>query len=248
MYKSTQGDKMKTANQVITDHKMQQLLKFALILTVFGLLTACGSSKSNSSPTVSSSNRFDINSQKSLANCNKSVDTNFSFNTSIVTDQNGQPSTEFIKFKFNFINANITKAGNVLKFFKWRVANGQSVLSETPLQVSAYDPASGQTVTQAYNSLPADQINGAHNFYINLADPNGLFQVLKVVAYDSEGKIIGNINSLIPSFNASPADYAFNSDGTARAGLLQEMHGLYGAVTTGWTPEQYTNNFAQYCF
>ena len=117
------------------NYTSQQTLKLALILTVFGLLTACGTSKSNS-PTDQSSNRLDMNSQKALALCNKGSDTNFSFQTSIVSDQSGQISKEWIKFKFNFLNAEITKPGNVIKFFKWRVTNGQAILSETALEVS----------------------------------------------------------------------------------------------------------------
>ena len=231
-----------------TKHITQNTFKIALILTVLGLLTACGNSKSTAIATDQSSNRFDINSQKALANCNKATDANFSFNTAIVADDSGQPSTEWIKLKFNFLNAEITKPGNVIKFFKWRVTNGQAVLSDTPLAVSAYDPSTGQTVSSGHTALGAEHINGTHGFYVNLADPNGLFQVLKVVAYNSDGKIIGNLNSLIPAFNANPADYQFNSDGTTRAAILTDMHALQKSTVTGWTPAQFTAAFSQYCF
>ena len=226
----------------------QTTLKIALILTVVGLLTACGNSKSAAIATDQSSNRYDINSQKALANCNKATDANFSFNTAIVADDSGNASTEWIKLRFNFLNSEITKPGNVIKFFKWRVVNGQAVLSETPLAASAYDPSTGQTVSSGHTALGAEHVNGSHGFYINLADPNGLFQVLKVVAYNSEGKIIGNLNSLIPAFNANPADYQFNSDGTARAAILTDMHALKNAAVAGWTPAQFTGAFSQYCF
>ncbi len=221
----------------------QNTLKVALILTVIGLLTACGTSKSDT-PTLQSSNRFEVNSQKALAMCNKASDTNFSFNTSIVSDESGQISTQWIKFKFKFLNAEITKPGNVIKFFKWRVSNGQAVLSESALEVSAYDPATGQTTSAATNSVSANQLNNSQGFYINLADPESLFQVLKVVAYNSEGKVIGNLNSLIPAFYANPVDYQFNSDGSARAQILQDMHLLKGSTSTG-SAAQYFN---QYCF
>ncbi len=229
--------------------KPKNTLKVVLILMVASLLTACGSSKSTAtSGTEQSSNRFDINSQKAMAHCNKSVDANFSFNTASVIDDQGRPSTEWIKLKFNFINAEITKPGNVIKFFKWRVANGQAVLDETPLMVSAYDPTTGQTVSSNHSGLAAEQVNGVHRFYVNLADANGLFQVLKVVAYNSEGKIVGNLNSLIPTFYASPMDYQFNSDGTARATILQDMHTLRSVAVAGWTPAQYTEAFNAFCF
>lgn len=222
---------------------LQNTLKVTLIITVIGLLTACGTSKSET-PTVQSSNRFDVNSQKALALCNKGSDANFSFNTSIVSAESGQISTQMIKFKFNFLNAEITKPGNVIKFFKWRISNGQAVLSETALEVSAYDSATGQTTGASTNSLIANQLGNTQNFYINLADPEALFQVLKVVAYNSEGKVIGNLNSLIPAFYASPADYQFNSDGSARAQILQDMHLLKSSTATG-SAAQFFN---QYCF
>ena len=226
---------------------MKNSIHIALLLTAAILMTACGNSKSKTSPSDQSSSGLNL-STKPLAQCNKTADSNLSFNTSIVSDQNGKISTEWIKFKFNFINSEITKSGNVLKFFKWRISNGQTILSEIPLQISAYDFTSGQTVSEPYSALPADQVNGAQGFYINLEDPNSLFQVIKVVAYNSEGKVIANVNSLIPSFYANPADYQLNADGTARAALLQNLHPLKNVSVTGWTADQFTQSFSQYCF
>ena len=224
-------------------------LKLALIITVLGLLTACGNSKSNNAAaTDQSSNRLDLNSVKPMANCNKAKDTNFSLNTSIVTDQTGKVSNDWIKMKFNFISADITKAGNVLKFFKWRVIGNQAVLDSTALTLASYDLSSGQTVGNTVTSIPADQTSGQYGYYVQLNDPNSLAQVVKVVAYDSTGKVIGNINSLIPTFNASPEDYKLNSDGTPRADILQQMHLLYGTSTAGQSAAQIQQNFDQYCF
>ena len=224
-------------------------LKIALVITVLGLLTACGNSKSNNTPTADqSSNRLDLNSLKLMANCNKAKDTNFSLNTSIVTDQTGKVSNEFIKMKFNFISADITKSGNVIKFFKWRVVSGQAVLDPTALEVAAYDLSSGQTVGNTTTSLPADQMSSQAGYYVQLNDPNAFSQVVKVVAYDSTGKVIGNLNSLIPSFNASPEDYKTNSDGTPRADVLQQLHLLYGTSVAGMSASQIQKNFDQYCF
>lgn len=183
-----------------------------------------------------------------MANCNKSKDTNFSFNTSIVTDQSGKVSNDWIKMKFNFVSADITKAGNVLKFFKWRVVGNQAVLDSTALSLAAYDLSNGQTVGNTLTSIPADQMSGQYGYYVQLNDPNALAQVVKVVAYDSTGKVIGNLNSLIPAFNASPEDYKFNADGTPRADILQQLHLLYGTSVSGMSAAQIQQNFDQYCF
>ena len=224
-------------------------LKIALVLTVLGLLTACGNSKSNSTPADSlSSNRLDINSVKPMANCNKSADNNFSFNSAIVNDQTGQPSNDWIKIKFNFLSADMTKTGNIIKIFKWRVSATESILDPAALQFAAFDLSSGQTLGSLTNSLPAEQISGQTGYYVQLNDPNAMFQVLKIVSYDSEGKIVGSINSLIPAFSANPADYKLNSDGTNRADILMKMHQLNGAVVTGWSAAQFKQAFDQYCF
>lgn len=223
-------------------------LKIALVLTVLGMLSACGNSKSNTSAGDLGSNRIDSTSQKPLATCNKAKDAQFSINTAVATDQSGQISNEYIKFKFNFLSADVTKAGNVLKFFKWRVNGTQAVLEPTALQIAAYDLSSGQTVGSLTSSLAADQVNGQYGYYIQLNDPYALFQAVKLVAYNSAGQVIGNLNSLIPAFNASPEDYKLNADGTARADVLQQLHLLYGQSVAGQTPAQIKQNFDQFCF
>ena len=228
--------------------KQNRNMKIVLIFTVLGLLSACGNSKSNNSPADQSSNRIDINSQKALANCNKAKDINFSYNTSIVTDQAGQIKPEFIKLKFNFLSADITKTGVVLKFFKWRVTGSLAVLDPTPLSIAAYDFSTGQTVGNLTSSLAADQVTGQYGYYVQLNDPNALAQVIKVVAYSSDNMVIGNLNSLIPVFNANPDDYKLNSDGSARADILQQLHLLYGTSTSGMTTTQFQQSFDQYCF
>lgn len=234
---------MKTLN-----NQQQRILKVALVLTVLSLMSACGNSKSNNAPGTTSSTSLDMSSQKPLATCNKAKDAQFSINTAVATDQTGQTSNEYIKLKFNFLASNITAAGNVLKFYKWRVKGTEAVLEPTALQVASYDLASGQTVSALTSSLAADQVNGQYGYYIQLNDPNALFQVVKIVAYDSSGKVIGNLNSLIPAFNASPEDYKLNSDGTARADILQQLHLLYGQSVAGQTPAQIKQNFDQLCF
>jgi len=183
-----------------------------------------------------------------LAYCNKSSDTtNFSFNTSIVSDSSGGVSADYIKLKFNFISSNITKSGNTIRFYKWRIVGSQSVLDQTPLSVATYDFSSGQTNSALTTSLAADQVNGTYGYYIQLNDPSQVYQVIKVVAYDSSGTVIASLNSLIPAFYANPAEYAYNSDGTARAMILQQLQPLYG-TTTGYTAAQFQSYFNQYCF
>ncbi|MBC7467141.1 MAG: hypothetical protein H7256_14220 [Bdellovibrio sp.] len=217
--------------------------RLVITLGLLALLTACGNTKSQSSNAVTSSTSLATTS--TLAYCNKSADSNFSFNTSVVTDANGNVSTDYIKMKFNFLNANITKSGNVLKFYKWRVSGSQSVLDSTPLNVATYTFGSGQTNSSLASSIDASQFNGTSGLYIQLNDPSAVYQVVKVVAYDSSGTAIANLNSLIPTFAANPATYSYNSDGSARATILQQMHALYGQTTTDAAAKA---SFDAYCF
>jgi len=221
-------------------------LKLALIAFTTALMTACGTSKSN--PTTSTSTAYDFGSMKPLADCNKTKDTNFSINTSSVTDSSGQTSSEWIKLKFNFLSSNVTASGNVIKFFKWRVVGSQAQLDNVPLNFAKYDISSGQTVGATVSSMSVLELNTSNGLYIQMNDPNFQFQVLKVVVYNSAGTIVTQMNTLIPGFYANPNDYQYNSDGSARSVTLQQMHLLYGQNVSGWTQTQFTQYFAQYCF
>lgn len=220
-------------------------MKLVITLGLLALLSACGNTKSNSPSTTSA---LIVGVKTQLAECNKASDSNLSFNTAAAKDQSGQINPEYVKVKFNFINANITKSGNVLKFFKWRVTGGQSVLDQTPLNVATYDFSTGQTNSSAVTSIPADQFNGQYGVYVQLNDPSQVFQVLKVVAYDSTGAVIGNLNTLIPVYAANPTEYALNPDGTARSVGLQQLHSLYGTTKTFASALEYKQYFDQYCF
>lgn len=221
-------------------------LKLALIAFTTALMTACGTSKSN--PTVSTATAYDFGTTKLVADCNKTKDSNFSINTASVTDTNGQPSTEWIKLKFNFLSSTVTASGNTVKFFKWRVVAGSAQMDNTALNFAKYDMSSGQTVGATVSSMNALELSSSQGLYIQLNDPNLQFQVLKAVVYNSAGTIVAQINTLIPGFYASPKDYQYNSDGTARSVTLQQMHALYGQDVSAWSQAQISQQFSQYCF
>lgn len=222
-------------------------IKLALITVAAALMTACGTSKSNSSTT--SSPLYDFSSTKLLANCNKSKDENFSINTSSVTDSNGQQSSEWIKMKFNFLSSTVMASGNTIRFFKWRVVGTEPQMDNTPLNFTKYDLSSGQVASGGtVSSMNALDLSSSQGVYIQLNDPNLQFQVLKAIVYNSSGSIVAQINTLIPGFYASPTEYQYNSDGTTRSITLQKMHALYGQSVNSWTQLQMQQHFNQYCF
>jgi hypothetical protein len=239
------GEFMKTKTSFQNKFTLQTA---TLLLLAVAFLTGCGNTKSNPT-TTTATNPFNISGQKAMANCNKTKDSNFSINTASVIDQNGQTNSDWIKIKFNFLSTAVTASGNTIRFFKWRVIGTESQLDNTPLAYASFDLSSGQTVGSTVNVSNAADITPSNGFYIQLNDPNMAYQVLKVVIYNSSGQIVAQMNSLIPGFYASPYDYQYNPDGTARSSFLLQLHNLYGAAdVANWNTVQLQQAFDQYCF
>jgi len=228
----------------------KKILKTAFVIATSALFFSCNNSKSNEAklnsnivPTPSI-----INSQKPLTNCNKTVNADISMNVNALTDSTGQANPQWMKVKFNFLSTKATAAGNVVRFFKWKIVNQQAYLDQTPLASYAYEMATGQAATSSSVNLAISDITPSRGFFIQMNDPDATFQVLKAVIYDSNGQIVAQLNSLIPQFYASFTDYQYNSDGTARAQLLTDMHPMKTTDSTGWTAAQFSSYYQQYCF
>lgn len=226
----------------------QVILTITLSLIAVTFLTSCGTQKSTTE-TVTGSNALTIDSQKQLASCNRSVSTNLTFNLATVLDANSQINPDWIKTKFSFLSADITKTGYTLKFFKWRIVGSNAQLDSNPLEFAAYLIANGQTASETMTSVYTTQINSQYGFYIRLNDDAQYpYQVLKAVVYKTDGTIATQSDILIPQFSASPIDYKTNADGTVRAENLQKLHPLYGTDVTGLTTAQMKQATDQHCF
>lgn len=235
---------MKNTSQQIKSNPLQKALALTLTGVSLLILTACGNSKSNNN----NNNNVNIYSQQTLARCSKKQTTNMIFNLSTVVDQAGQTTNDWIKIKFSFLSTTATASGNIIKFFKWRVAGGSSIQDPTPLGFASYDLGSGQTLSALGTSISASQVSQNVGYYIQLNDPNAAYQALKVVVYNSSGAVVENTNTLIPAFLASPQAYQYNPDGTIRATNLQALHPLSGVDATTWSALQLQQYFDQYCF
>ncbi|MBC7420295.1 MAG: hypothetical protein H7328_06155 [Bdellovibrio sp.] len=228
-------------------NKLQTGLQIFLYIFALALISSCSPTKSN--PTDTSSNTSVVlSAEKTLAQCNRSTNTNMTFNTAVPQNSNGTYSSDVIKMKFSYLSVAATASGNTIRFFKWRVLNGSADLDSTPLNIYAYNISTGQSLSNAATSYPTAQIGQAVGFYIQLNDPAESYQVIKAVVYDTNGAIVSNMNSLIPAFYASPADYQFNSDGTARSSTLQALHPLNSQIAAGLTPAQSVQTLNTYCF
>ena len=226
----------------------QQILTLTLAVLAVSLLTSCGISKSNQLD--ASSNSITINPVQTLASCNQSTSDNFYFNVANTIDSvSKQINPDWIKIKFSFISADITKTGYIFKFYKWRVLGSSTQLDTNPLTFAGYALSNGQTTSEMTTQILATQITQQTGFYIRLNDDaSNPYQVLKVVAYNADGAVAAQSDVLIPQFAASPIDYKINFDGSVRAESLQKLHPLFSTDTASWSQAQLKQNFDQHCF
>jgi hypothetical protein len=226
----------------------QYILTITLSVIAVSFLTSCSTQKSNE--TVTSSNAVVISSQQDLTSCNRVANTNMTLHAATVVDSSsGQISQDWIKTKFTFLSADVTKSGYYLKFFKWRVVGSTAQLDSTPLQFAAYLISSGQTASNTMDSVFTTQVKSQYGFYIRLNDDSQYpYQVLKAVVYKTDGTIAAQSDILIPQFAASPIEYKVNADGTTRADNLQKLHPLYGTNVSAWSATQIKQSLDQYCF
>lgn len=222
------------------------ILKIAAVLAV-AVLTSCGTSKSTQ--VAEQSSVVPVTLSKPLASCHRLNDSNFAMNIANVTNTDNSLSSDWIKVKFSFLSSAVTQTGYSLKFYKWRVINGASQLDSNPLEFTAYTLSNGQQVSNPMTAVFGTQITNQVGFYLRLNDDASVpYQVIKVVAYKTDGTVVAQSNVLIPQFYANPLDYATNADGSARAQLLQQLHPLFGQDVSGWSQARLTENFQQYCF
>lgn len=227
----------------------QKLLTLTLSFLAVAFLTSCGTKKSDATAQVSNNSVITNEPGKVLANCNHLYDTNFSMNVAVVTDASGKINANWIKVKFDYVSSNVAQNGYTVRFYKWRVMGSNAQMDSNPLQFSTYLLSSGQTNSNTMTAAYTSYINAQNGFYINLNDDaNYPYQVLKVVAYKSDGTVAAQSDILIPQFLASPADYKYNSDGSLRATNLLNLHPLNGVDVSSWTQDQLAQSFAQYCF
>lgn len=222
------------------------IFKLALTTTLFVLLSSCGNTKSTQDSATS--NNFSSTSTKLLASCNKISNTGMTVSSAVVQDQMGQTDPNWLKVKFSFLSSQATATGNIVKFFKWRIANGVPSLDQNPLVVYAYNLSTGAVTSAGSNQLTASTVSATQGYYIGLNDPQESYQVIKIVVYSSTGTVVAQSDSLIPQFYAKTSDYQYNADGSTRATGLQSLHPLASTSTSGWADSQFTSYFQAFCF
>lgn len=228
-------------------------LATTLILTATALLTlsSCGSSKSSQAATttvVNQSSTVTNAGNKVVTSCQKSVGTDMSVNISAVKNSSGTINNSLVKIKFNRLSATATASGNVIRFFKWKVSGNQAYLDQTALNTTRYVLSTGNADQASTSAVTASSVSTTQGYYVDLQDEAGVYQVLKAVVYSSAGAIVSQHNILIPQFLGAPADYAYNSDGSARAQILRDLHPLASTDVSAWSSTDYSNYYSATCF
>lgn len=236
---------MKTASTTALTNSIT--IKLLTAVFVAALFASCSPKSSSTTTTTTSAYQY---GQKTLTSCNHGSNASFDMSTSAVTfpqavTNYGQVDNSSLKLKLNFAATNIATSGITIKFFKWQVANSQAYLDPSPLSFSQYDLSTQQTTDSWAYSVAGQSLSVNKGFYIQLNDYSGSYQVIRIVAYDSSGNVVAQLDQLIPQFYASPVDYQYNSNGTARSLTLQQLHPFYG---TGKSAKDVLIALNQYCF
>ena len=221
-------------------------LTTALILAAsIVTLTSCGSKKSSaaSNTTIVQSSTVTNAGNKVVTSCQKAVGTDMSVNISAIKNSSGAIDNNVVKIKFNRLSAAATASGNTIAFFKWRVAGSSASLDSTALNVTRYALSSGSVDDSTRTSITASTVTTSQGYYITLNDADGIYQVIKAVVYNSSGAVVTQQNILIPQFLGVPSDYAYNSDGSARAQVLRDLHPLATTDVSAWTSTDFVNYY-----
>jgi hypothetical protein len=231
---------------MMNQNETTQILKLTFAVTAMIVLTSCGNTKEDT--TSNNTNTYASTAAKPLASCNKKSTTDIGYSSTAVQNQVGAQDNNWLKVKMTFLSTTATASGNVLKFFKWKMVNGVPYLDKTPMSFYTYNISSGVASTTAVNQIAASSVNSLTGYNVYLNDASGTYQVIKAVVYSSSGSVIAQSDSLIPQFMSNPVQYAYNSDGSARATGLQALHPLNGVSTTGWSDAAYASYFQAFCF
>ena len=131
-----------------------------------------------------------------------------------------------------------------IQFFKGQATSDTAIgYTATPIQFAIFDRTDGKYLNNSgtYSSLKWTDVQnliagatpasfmGRVIFVLSLQDPTASSTVLTAASYNSTGgAVIESVPSLLPTFNANPADYATKPNGQARETVLKNLHPLKG--------------------
>jgi hypothetical protein len=112
-----------------------------------------------------------------------------------------------------------------------------------------YGYNSGTGVNSGFNRQAINSITGGTqpgqllNYNIVVTGTDSIYQVIRIVARNTTTNQTVYLDSLIPTFESNPNNYASTHDDR-----LDMLHPLYGVRGQGWTSSQFFTMTNQYCF
>ncbi len=212
------------------------------------MFQACGPSKIDNQADLTSRIRNPPNvnstdSSKIYAYCSSNSKAPLQAALSAVATPLGEVDIDLAYLKIMGLNSDFEEKEDYIQFFKWKgTADGIVYQDPTPLY---FNVVSADTQTQLnaelfksanWNQLaPAATYVAAEDmktliqkswFRIELKDPYGDYDVIRMVVYSKDHKAKHSIDVLLPVFPAKPSEYAFEKDGSKRLETLQRLHPL----------------------
>jgi len=199
------------------------------------------------------------NAPKDIAICNQLEDPLITIQLKVFYDQYNNYRPDLLRLYIPKIHSEFEKSNYHIVFRKWKAdVKGSTYQDDTPLNFWAErksDQALGSPLMDALQwkvfSTNLEQFVGKSyimndafskfNFVIDLKDPSGSFDVLKLSLYKDE-EWVTDWNILLPAFYAHPTTYA-----TEQNSVLAQLHPFYGQdnSTSG---TEFANQLNSFCF
>lgn len=238
-------------------------LKISLLALASVVLSACGVHQGPVDGSTDLSSR-DTNLTKAVAFCNIMTGPETSGLLKAFRDTNGTLRFDLTYLKLTSVASSFTNDTGYIRMYRWQAApTGYVYLDPNPLSFYIHNPQTNSAVTGWVSTLKWSDIstaaqslgyNNPTSFFnamqiiVNVADAAGEYDVLQVTNYDSTThKATSQTDALLPLFYASPAEYAFETNGMTRANVLRGLH-PYANLGGQYTGAQYAQMAQSYCF
>lgn len=245
--------------------KAQSTLKLLVLLSLTATLAACGQAGDNSADLASRTpgTNTGSGSSKPVAICNKASGSGMTAQLKAAYNSTtGQYRFDSVLMKISNVGSNFVSGTDYINLWRWMANPTSTYLDQVPLNFYVYDTVTNQYITGQRSAVSwaelspwaskwgvsAEGLFQRIAFIVDVRDANGEFDALKITTYTSSGSLSSSMDMLLPLYYANPADYAYESNGTARASVLQNLHPLKSMAGQGWSSSQFQSVANSYCF
>lgn len=246
-----------------------------LTIVILGLSAiGCGSNKVTAqeqtaavSTDFASRTTVSTDSQKPLATCNQGSNSEMTVSLRQYEDNFGTPRNDYVRAKVNSINSTFSNTDFYIAAFRWKAnASGDVFMDNTPLKIRVeklnsqfFTPVSNYASNLNWANMNAiaeaqkvsitsmDDFFAEFSLAIDLQDPLAEYDAIKVVVYQGSTAVT-QLDMLLPTFYANPADYKTDTQGGTRSTALQDIHPFKSMLGQSWSANHYVTEAAKFCF